>query len=212
MTRDPGPGRRGETGPAACRLLLLPASEFWPKLKTVWQWPSFPIHQVHHRRLLAQAAQRSGAVSNYPNMQQLPACVESVCSAAVLQIVRCWLHDAEDHVTESGFWFWLSPGAGCSVVECGGWCCTKLEIQRSPSTPSLCGANKRFLVRRCCSQCNFRYCILLLFSGCSQNNGLLGNPIRYLAKAAAANTGHAWTISKLEHGGRQHCTSSALSF
>ena len=68
----------------------------------------------------------------------------SSCQPAVLQccrLWRCWLHFMMRRIalqfTESGFWFWLSPGAGCSVVECGGWCCTKLEIQRSPSTPSL---------------------------------------------------------------------------
>ena len=104
--RDPRPGtraaRRGETGPAACRLLLLPASEFWPKLKSVWQWPSFPINQVHQRRrLLAQrgSEERSGVqLSEYAAAASL--------KSAVLQVVEVLvpLHDAEDRVTVYRVW------------------------------------------------------------------------------------------------------------
>ena len=104
--RDPRPGtraaRRGETGPSACRLLLLPASEFWPKLKSVWQWPSFPINQVHHRRrLLAQrgSEERSGVqLSEYAAAASL--------QSAVLQVVEVLvtLHDAEDRVTVYRVW------------------------------------------------------------------------------------------------------------
>ena len=42
-------------------------------------------------------------MSNYPNMQQLPACVESACSAAGCGVLVT-LHDAEDRVTVYRVW------------------------------------------------------------------------------------------------------------
>ena len=111
--RDPRPGtraaRRGETGPSACRLLLLPASEFWPKLKSVWQWPSFPINQVHQRRrLLAQrgSEERSGVqLSEYAAAASL--------QSAVLQVVECWLHFMMRRIALQFTVYSLGSGSGC---------------------------------------------------------------------------------------------------